>query len=309
MLRVVKICLVLVALSVSTAIGQERSTAEQLQDISVTIDSGAGQGSGVVITREVELSKTNKNKVTVNFVWTAGHVVDNLRSTRTVVEKGAKKEIVQFNDANVVQELQEDGRKVGEVRMTGKVIKWSHPEDGDDLALLFLYKKNFVNNSAKFYLEDKVVPVGTHVLNVGSALGQFGSNSVLPGIISQTGRVLDINQSGGVVFDQTSTPSYPGCSGSGVYFEDGPDKAKMVGMLVRGAGPGFNFIVPVRRMKEWAKTNGVYWAMDEKVIIPSLEEILKLPVDDIGTKAPNAEKHPVDHDDEMKYPYLLKIKD
>ena len=294
----------IVTLAVGKSSGQERSTAEQLQDISVTIDSGAGQGSGVIITREVNLKKTGKETAKVNFIWTAGHVIDNLRSTRTVVDKGSEKKVVQFNDATIVQELQDGGRKVGEIRMSGKVIKWSHPEDGDDLGLLLLYKKNFVSNSAKFYLEDKVVPVGTHVLNVGSALGQFGSNSVLPGIISQTGRVLDINASGGVVFDQTSTPSYPGCSGSGVYFEDGPDKAKMVGMLVRGAGPGFNFIVPVRRMKDWAKVNNVSWALDEKETVPSLEEILKLPVDDVGAKAPT-ESH-TEHKDEMEFPYLLK---
>ena len=49
--------------------------------------------------------------------------------------------------------------------------------------------------------------------------------------------------------------------GGGVYLQNG----KYVGMIVRGAGEGFNLMVPlVRRMKAWAKKNDIMWAIDPK---------------------------------------------
>ena len=64
-------------MSSSFAGEKKQTTAEHLQNVSVTIraESGysAGEGSGVVFTR-----KDSKGNL-VNFVWTAGHVIDNLR--------------------------------------------------------------------------------------------------------------------------------------------------------------------------------------------------------------------------------------
>jgi len=53
-----------------------------------------------------------------------------------------------------------------------------------------------------------------------------------------------------------------------------------VGMLVRGAGEQFNFIVPVRRMKAWAEEVDAVWALDEKALVPSLKELDEQPVED-----------------------------
>ena len=64
------------------------------------------------------------------------------------------------------------------------------------------------------------------------------------GIISQVGRIH-----GKVEFDQTTVTAFPGSSGGGVYLQDG----RYVGMIVRGAGEGFNLMVPVRRMVRWAE--------------------------------------------------------
>ena len=55
-------------------------------------------------------------------------------------------------------------------------------------------------------------------------------------------------------------------------------------MLVRGAGEGFNLIVPIRRMHRWAKSAGVEWAIDPKVDLPSDEELAKLPIEDVGAR-------------------------
>ena len=55
---------------------------KKLQDISVTVKSGYSEGSGVIITREVRVGPNKTEKI--NFVWTAGHVIDNLRLTKRV---------------------------------------------------------------------------------------------------------------------------------------------------------------------------------------------------------------------------------
>ena len=53
-----------------------------------------------------------------------------------------------------------------------------------------------------------------------------------------------------------------------------------VGMLVRGAGETFNLIVPVRRMKEWAKARNASWALDDSKVTPSIEEVSSLEPED-----------------------------
>ena len=117
-----------------------------------------------------------------------------------------------------------------------------------------------------------------HVVSgLRSTRGQLGSNSMTAGIVSQHGRVLSgLNG----VFDQTTVTAFPGSSGGGVYLEDG----RYIGMLVRGAGEGFNLIVPVRRMRTWAKEANVEWAMDPTAKMPTPEELSKLPVEFTGTK-------------------------
>jgi len=100
--------------------------------------------------------------------------------------------------------------------------------------------------------------------------------------MSKVGRVLDLGSSGGIVFDQTTVTAFPGSSGGGVYFSDRNEEhsGKYVGMLVRGAGEGFNFIVPVRRMSKWAESVKVQWALDDTVATPSIEELLGQPIED-----------------------------
>ena len=255
-----------------------------LQDISVTIKSEGGpfsaEGSGVIVTRDVGGEK-------VNFVWTAGHVVDNLRTVRKIVDPstGSERQVVEFKDASIVKELNENGRRVGELKMDAKVLCYSNHTSGDDLALLMVRKRNFVDASAKFYLENQIPQIGTNLYHVGSLLGQMGANSMTPGIMSQIGRVLDNN-----VYDQTTVHAFPGSSGGGVYLTDG----QYVGMLVRGAGETFNLIVPVRRMREWAKKNKIEFALDPTVPTPSFEELEKIVVEDIGHKFENKSLTPME---------------
>ncbi|MBL69591.1 MAG: hypothetical protein CMO74_14315 [Verrucomicrobiales bacterium] len=273
----------------------KKETAQHLQDISVTIkaegDYRKSEGSGVLITRQIEGES-------VTFVWTAAHVVDILRNVRTVVdETGSSVKVIEFNDAQIVKELVEDGRRVGEMKMDAKVIKYSDFEHGHDLALLMVRAKNYGKAGAKFYLDEDeaIVPIGTQLFHVGSLLGQMGANSMTTGIVSQVGRV-----EGKVEFDQTTVTAFPGSSGGGVYLQSGT----YVGMLVRGAGENFNLIVPIRRMKKWADENALLWALDPKAKMPTFEEIENLPVESSGLKAKKGGKGKSLF--EKEFPFLIK---
>jgi S1-C subfamily serine protease len=255
----------------------QNKVAQHLQDISVTIKAGNSEGSGVIISREVPTAKDSKDKIRVNFVWTCAHVVDGLRSTRTVIDgQGKNKTVIEFKDAQVVKELVESGRKVGELKMDAKVILYSDATDGEDLALLLVRKVGFVDQNTEFFLEDKNIDIGEPLLHVGSLLGQAGANSMTNGIMSQVGRVLNIGSGDGTVFDQTTVTAFPGSSGGGVFMTDG----KYVGMLVRGSGETFNLIVPVRRMTKWAKKRDIEWAIDATKPVPTIADIKKIGPED-----------------------------
>jgi hypothetical protein len=279
-----------------------RKVADHLQDISVTIKAespsgyGSSEGSGTMIVREV-----NGEKIT--FVWTAGHVIDHLRNVRTVInESGQPVKVVEFADPTIVKELVEKGRRVGEMKMDARVIKFSDADDGEDLAVLMVRARDYAKSGAEFRLEkedDNIVPIGTQLFHVGSLLGQMGANSMTTGIISQVGRTL-----GKVEYDQTTVTAFPGSSGGGVYLTDG----RYVGMLVRGAGEGFNLIVPVRRMERWAKKHNIMWALDSKVKMPSFDEIDELPVEAAGLPTKSKKTKSDKEKTALKdMPFLIKV--
>lgn len=257
--------------------------ATHLQEISVTIRAGSSEGSGVAF---------NRNGTT--YIWTAGHVIDGLRTTRMVIDPktGTKRSVVEFKDAQVVQTLIEDGRTVGRILIDAEVIRYSDSNYGEDLALLRVRKKNFITASAVFYLEESIPSLGDRLFHVGSLLGQMGSNSMTAGIMSQHGRLI-----GKTVYDQTTVTAFPGSSGGGVYKTDG----QYIGMLVRGAGEGFNLIVPIRRMRAWAKRAGVEWALDKRVAVPPVAELSKMPIEDVGTRFSAGSKA-----DSKEFPYLIR---
>jgi len=287
---------------VTTSFGAEKkqSTAEHLQNVSVTIRSegqfSAGEGSGVIFTR-----KDSKGNL-VNFVWTAGHVIDNLRKTRTTLVEGKPKTIVEFKDPMVVKEIRQNGRTVGRLQMDAEVLKYSDADDGHDLALLRVRKLNFVTDTVTFYLDKNIPPLGEDLLHVGSLLGQMGANSMTDGIYSQHGRLIkSLNKH---VFDQTTVTAFPGSSGGGVYLKK---DARYVGMLVRGAGEGFNLIVPVRRMINYCEKHKIMWALDKDVPMPSDEELKELPIE----HAPEVKKVTEDTADEAEtkkmFPFMLRV--
>jgi S1-C subfamily serine protease len=298
--KISAILTITIGLLSSTITGEEgrskKQTAQHLQDISVTIKAESGysksEGSGVLISRQIEGEG-------VTFVWTAAHVVDNLRNVRTVVdESGSSVKIIEFDDAQIVKELVEGGRRVGEMKMDARVIKYSDADHGQDLALLMVRAKNYGKAGAKFYTneDEDIIPIGTQLFHVGSLLGQMGANSMTSGIVSQVGRV-----EGKVEFDQTTVTAFPGSSGGGVYLTNGT----YIGMLVRGAGENFNLIVPIRRMSKWAKSNGLLWALDAKQKMPTFEDIENISIESSGIKARKNSKEKSVF--EKEFPFLIKI--
>ena len=284
----------------SFAAEKKPSTAEHLQNVSVTIRSEGqfsnGEGSGVIFSRK------DKNGQLVNLVWTAGHVIDNLRSTRKTVVNGSSKTIVEFKDPMVVKEIRQNGRTVGRLQMDAEVLKYSDAKDGHDLALLRVRKLNFVTDTVTFYLDKEIPKLGEDLLHVGSLLGQMGANSMTDGIYSQHGRILkEINKH---VFDQTTCTAFPGSSGGGVYLKS---DARYVGMLVRGAGEGFNLIVPVRRMRDYAEKNKIMWALDRDVAMPTEDELKKMPVEHEPKEKKDSGEAGDDAGAAKMFPYMLRV--
>tara|TARA_Y100000004_G_scaffold44637_1_gene49025 strand:+ start:326 stop:1321 length:996 start_codon:yes stop_codon:yes gene_type:complete len=294
-------------LTISTVYGAEKvqSTADHLQNVSVTIRSEGeysnGEGSGVIFTRKD--SKGNQ----VNFVWTAAHVIDNLRKTRKTVVNGTPRTIVEFKDPMVMKEIRQNGRTVGRLQMDAEVLKYSDAKDGHDLALLRVRKFNFVKDTVTFHLGEDIPKLGTELLHVGSLLGSAGANSMTDGIYSQHGRILkSINK---YIYDQTTVTAFPGSSGGGVYLKS---DARYIGMLVRGAGEGFNLIVPVRRMRDYCEKHKMMWALDPKVEMPSEDDLMKMPIEhepkdkkekSDAEEAADAE----DAEDVKKFPHMIRI--
>jgi len=185
--------------------------------------------------------------------------------------------------------------------MDARVIKYSDADDGEDLALLMVGARDYGKASAKFLINQKndIVPIGTNLYHVGSLLGQFGSNSMTSGIVSQVGRVRNK-----VIYDQTTVTAFPGSSGGGVYLRDGT----YVGMIVRGAGEGFNLMVPIRRMVKWATKHDILWAIDPSKKVPSVEDINKLPIESISrTSTSTGSKKKKEFN--TSYPQLIRTLD
>ena len=272
--------------------------AQYLQDISVTIrsssDYSTSEGSGVLINRAIEKQK-------VSFVLTCAHVIQNLRKVKTTIQSGATLKFVEFKDVNIIKELVEGGRRVGEMKMDASVIKYSDARNGHDLALLMVRARDYGKASAQFYInkDEFIIPIGTPLFHVGSLLGQMGANSMTTGIISQVGRVESKFE-----FDQTTVTAFPGSSGGGVFLEDG----KYVGMIARGAGEGFNLMVPIRRILAWAEEHQVMWLFDPSLETPTFDEINALPLENSISENEEDESEKSLNLFTSDFPYLIRTK-
>lgn len=239
----------------SVNFSNEKAIINKLSESSVQIivptKDGKVSGSGVTI---------SKNGST--YVLTAGHVVDSA----IVMDKGKPN----FRDVLIHTEYVQDGTTVGEMYRTAKVIRFSSPENGDDLALLKVNDSGWHPPSVRFNTE--VPYLGQKIYHVGSAGGLL-YNSFSRGEISYVGRLLG-NKSIGLSnpvdknikpFDQVTSATMPGCSGGGVFNQ----KAECIGLLTQGirGTDNFGFIVPSRRILEFAKRSKCEWFMNDKMAV------------------------------------------
>ena len=122
------------------------------------------------------------------------------------------------------------------------------------------------------------------------------------GIYSQHGRLIkSLNKH---VFDQTTCTAFPGSSGGGVYLKS---DARYVGMLVRGAGEGFNLIVPVRRMVEYCEKHDIMWALDAKVSMPKEDDLKKMPVENTPKQKDETTKDEEEEATKKVFPFMLRV--
>ena len=79
-MKSIKLTLIVALFGLTTVNAAQKPVADHLQDVSVTIRAEGqfsnGEGSGVIFSRK------DADGNLVNFVWTAAHVIDNLRKER-----------------------------------------------------------------------------------------------------------------------------------------------------------------------------------------------------------------------------------
>lgn len=242
----------------------KEKVGNHLQKCSVTIlKNRDDRGSGTIITRLVEGKK-------VNWILTAAHVIDDLRSvTEVISDDGTDKKEVRYKDAEILQEWIDDssGERVGETKMFAKVI---NVDKEKDIALLRVKRAGWVDESIEFYLGEIISGPGAEVAHCGSPGGQdIGAGSVLWGNIARVG--CKIEQFSSEPFDQVNCSGLPGSSGGMVVNIDG----LYVGMITLGLGTGdsFHWMVPIRGIKKWTKETSIEWLLDPKGV--TTEEAIK----------------------------------
>lgn len=241
----------------------DTDSVEELLKASVMIRCKDGTGSGVIF----------KNGET-DFVWTAAHVVSSHQQIKTVIDAatGQPKVSIRYADVGVSQPIFEDGRKVGERLYFASIIRFSDIEqEGEDLALLRVYKKRAFAGGIRFLSLKSIPRPGDKLWHIGSMSGAEGSNTLTDGIFSVAGRL----RIGGMhnetchpkVYDQISVPAIRGCSGGGVFLKS---TGECVGLLTEGITGGVetpNCIVPARRIHKFAKRSRCEWAVNASIAI------------------------------------------
>lgn len=251
----------------STTFGQlptnEKDVPSYLQDISVTVKTNRGTGSGTIIKKDHQ-----------TFILTAAHVVESARKEREIVKDGEKKTLVEFDDVEIMQLHFEGDRIVGQTIMKCEVIHYSNADHYDDVAVLRVRQSDYGTKSAVFGPKDASPSLGDEARHVGSFLGEDGANSYSEGNVSQIGRIIN-----GKRFNQIAIVAFPGSSGGAVTFKSG----SYMGMLTMGMQinfvplSGFSYITPLSRLYEWAERTNFTWLFNNDPV----PELKKLTLEDL----------------------------
>jgi len=180
-------------------------------------------------------------------------------------------EITYYTNLTVSQDVVINGKFAYTTNLSATLIKCSPDDEGNDLAVLRVNGKFFNNNKVEFDLSGRIPKLGEPLYAFAFP---YGEPMFTTGMFSYVGRVYD-----DYVYDQSSLIVYPGSSGGGVFNEN----QKCVGLVMRMRGAGLNYIAPIRRMQEWAKEEGIEWALNSSKPMPSAEELKKIPLLDKET--------------------------
>jgi serine protease Do len=199
-------------------------TPEELVNCNVYVESEKLEGSGVLFTHDNEA-----------YVLTVAHVVAECKT----------------NDVDVDVTYTADDV---EIKVKAEILAYSDDEN-DDLALLHVKATGVFKQTVSFY-DGPPPPIGAELYHVGNLTGKPGLNSLTTGIISYLDRNFKPVSTG--TFDQITATIFPGSSGGGVYLKTG----QLVGVVSRLRGPNFAAMVPIRRIRAWAKEEGVDYVFD-----------------------------------------------
>ena len=86
----------------------------------------------------------------------------------------------------------------------------------------------------------------------------------------------------------------------------GDTRPRYVGMLVRGAGEGFNLIVPVRRMVKYCEKHNIMWALDKNIPMPTEEELKKMSIENAPKEVGEAKGITKETTKKM-FPFMLRV--
>jgi hypothetical protein len=264
-----RIMVLVVAVFVATT--TEAQIPQELTQASVLVRTEKGTGSGVVF-----------NNGDHTFVWTNGHVVASCQKVKTVIDPATGQPAVRvtYNDVDISTEIYEDGRKMGETALFAEILRYSPPvKGGYDLALLRLYKKKAYPASVTFLPDGTIPEEGVKLWHVGSMAGRPGQNAVSEGVFAKAGRLRGgqvVNEHDEpVIFDQISVPSYFGASGGGYFLQTKPYCCAGLMTEAFTDATSINFMVPARRITEFARLMKCEWAVTTKVEAPKDPNKLK----------------------------------
>lgn len=252
---------------------KQESVGRKLQKCCVTLKKNNNdRGSGTIITRPVD-------GVAVNFILTAAHVVRELRSVKTVIDKdGDEKKQVTYRDSEILQEWIDSisGERVGETKMFAQVV---NVDTNIDLALLRVKMTEWSNKSIVFWPSDEIPGPGRPVFHCGSPGGQeIGAASVTGGNVARIGcRIEDF---GDQPFDQVDCAAMGGSSGGMIC---DATTGELIGVLTLGlrSGDSFHWMVPIRVIRKWATDTGVEWLLNPKGSSTG-EAVKKIPLENVS---------------------------
>lgn len=209
---------------------------DDLQDVAVCVVVPNGHGSGVLKT----IKSGNDN---ISYVWTVAHLIQNTPGVDL-----AKKI---YPEIYITQSRVVDNKIVNKNQSLVDVVLCDPDED---LMLLKIKQKNFSDRSVKFYLEEKNIPLRTQLWGVDNHIGKDSACVFRKGILSNNTTTVE-----GKSYDLITMPTIRGCSGSGVYTENG----KLLGLMAMAKDSTWAFSIPTKRIVVWAKKNKVEWAIQD----------------------------------------------